>query len=169
MQPAAHLDPRTLKSAPGRVHVNPLLLLCHEMIQKAFRCACATRDGVPTADALDSVDWLTCDLDWTHTKGPIPPPLLREEFYLSFQHCCQGLSLDPDQVRREGLPRDVAILVNDKHKLRTRVRVDHGHNCRAHVAGLGAVYESWEAAAKRHTDQQHSDSAVETEAMCAGV
>ncbi len=158
MQPAASLDPRNLRSAPGRPHPNPLLLLCRLMVEKAFRCACQTHDGMPTEDARDAVEWLTVRLDWTRDHGPIPPPPLRVEYWLSYEYCCAALGLDPDETRRQGLPRDVATLDPSKRRQRTRPRNDHGRNSRPHVAGLPAVLCTLGR-------QQHSDTLPRSTSM----
>ena len=171
MQPAASLDPRNLRSAPGRPHPNPLLLLCRLMIERAFRSACYTHDGVPTQDACDAVEWITSRLDWTGT-GSVPPEDIRTEFYMSFEYCCRWLDLDPDQIRRSGLPRDVATLdPGNRRRMHTRPRNDHGRNSRPHVAGLAAVYGCWARASARHPakiDEHESvDSAPLSEADTA--
>lgn len=155
MQPAAHLDPRTLKSALGRIHVNPNLLLCRWMIEQGFRSACRVdQNGMPSEIALESVTWIEQRLDWTRI-GLIPPAEIQEEFYLSFEWCCHWLDLDPDVVRAQGLPLGCASAHTTGKRMRIRPRHDHGRNSRPHVAGLGAVYECWERAAQRHADEQH--------------
>lgn len=133
------------------------------MIEKAFRCACVTHHGVPTEDAQDAVEWITCHLDWTHDHGSsIPPAPLRAEFIMSYEYCCAALGLDADETRRCGLPRDVATLAPSKRRLRTRPRVDRGRNARAHVAGLTAVYACWERAAERHAAEIDAHECVDT-------
>jgi hypothetical protein len=160
MQPAASLDSRSIRTLPGRQHPNPLLWLCREMIWQGFHDACQVDDsGAPTTRACESVVWIEQCLDWTTTKT-IPPEDMREEYILSFEFCCSYLNLDPDRVRREGLPREVAsVLTRGSKRWRTRPRVARGgHNSRSHVAGLAHVYRIWAAAAERHANEQHSDA-----------
>ena len=81
---------------------NPTLLFARKSIDLAFHAARVTRGGEPTEAAREAVDWIQAHTDWT--GKPIPPLELRRQFYGSFEWCCVLLNIDPDHVRRFGLP-----------------------------------------------------------------
>jgi hypothetical protein len=153
--------PAKLQSVPGRPHVNANLLLCRWMVEQAFRSACRVdQNGMPSEIALEAVEWIEAHLDW-HSQGEIPPESLREEYYLSFEWCCQWLDLNPDVVRQQGLPLGVASVPGHGKRWHTRYRDDRGRNSRIHIHGLPDVHARWQAAAQQHA--QRPGSAVEHE------
>lgn len=137
-----------LQSLPGKPRPNATLFLCRWMIEQAFRSVCDA-NGSPSEVAQEAYDWLTCDLDWTH-YGIVPPEDLRQEYVLSFQWCCQWLNLNPDTVRRHGLPLGVVLVgTNSRKHVHSRPSNPHGRNSRTHIFGLPDVRAHWRRAAQQ--------------------
>jgi hypothetical protein len=147
MVPAAPL-PRTIRAIPTRERVNAPLLLARRLIEGALIDATKTSRGKPTAEALLAREWLEADCDWTR-KGVVPPLTLRQEgFPGSFDWCCRWLSLDPGEVRRNGLPYPTCSLSN-RCQWRTRRRTVNRRNGMRYVAGLPDVIGAGARASER--------------------
>src|SRR5919108_4384109 len=126
---------KRLHSEPSPRRVNPILLLYRRAIEQAFLDAKECKDGEPTELAKESIQWLTAKLDWTRWRNSdgsvrIPPPEIRGELVLTFDHCCRVLEWNPDEIRAHGLPRRPSV---------------HGNH-----DGLDSIFAAWGKARAVH-------------------
>ena len=143
--------PKLATPLPPERH-DPVKLLFRRILDDSFHVACQVGpDGLPTEQAEEAMSFIETKTDWTAIPlaerlrrwgCPAPPAELRREHYLSFDFCARALDLDPEQVRRDGLPKPVCIA--HPHDLGTRPR-----NC-AHVAGIEGIIRARAEAQARH-------------------
>jgi hypothetical protein len=136
----APTHPEALRTI-SKQRVNSNLFLCRRLLETAFADATHTRNGQPTPEARDALDWIQADLDWS-TSGLNPPAELRTGYYGSFQWCCSWLGLNAHEVRERGLPHPVCSLSAHEWR-RTKRRRVNGRNGLRFVAGLAEIDRSW--------------------------
>jgi len=137
---------------PERINISscPALIFPRKLIETAFADAKQVdkETGQPTQLALDAVDWIMGKTDWTSLsvdlreelwRQPSPPEEIRQQFYGTFDWCCEALSFNPDEVRSAGLPH--ARLRNSNWKYDSPQRNSYNEN--PTVGGVQGIYATW--------------------------
>lgn len=121
---------------PEKLNISscPALIYPRKLIELAFADARQIKEGRPTSQALDAVDWIMARTDWAKLgidqrmevwRQPAPPEDIRKEFFGTFDWCCQWLGEDPAHVRNSGLRGT-------------------SYNANPTKGGLPSVYSNWQ-------------------------